>query len=172
MVKSSPPLKVVCDTGPLIHLDELGCIDLLQEFTVFVPDVVWKEVLQHRPAALEQSVTELVFMQVAFPYELGLQTLARALALDAGELAALALMHQHPGAILLTDDTAARLAAEQLGMPAHGTIGILLRAIRRNLRTPKEVLALLETLPDKSTLHIRPALLETIIAYVRQELEL
>ncbi|MBN1483735.1 MAG: hypothetical protein JXA37_03360 [Chloroflexia bacterium] len=81
-------------------------------------------------------------------------------------------MRQHPGAILLTDDTAARLAAEQLGMSAHGTIGILLRAIRRNLRTPQEVLALLQALPIKSSLHIRPTLLGTIIEQVQQEFDL
>ena len=31
-----PALEVVCDAGPLIHLDELGCLDLLTDFqTVF-----------------------------------------------------------------------------------------------------------------------------------------
>jgi hypothetical protein len=30
---------VICDAGPLIHLDELGCLDLLADFRdVLVPD--------------------------------------------------------------------------------------------------------------------------------------
>lgn len=40
---------VVCDAGPLIHLDQLGCLDLLSDFSVvLVPDAVWSEVLKHR----------------------------------------------------------------------------------------------------------------------------
>src|SRR5438270_251796 len=34
--------SLVSDAGPLIHLDELGCLDLLQDFAeVLVPDAVW-----------------------------------------------------------------------------------------------------------------------------------
>jgi hypothetical protein len=53
-------LDVVCDAGPLIHLDELGCLDLLADFrTVFVPEQVWREVEFHRPGALGRSGVEL-----------------------------------------------------------------------------------------------------------------
>lgn len=45
---------VVCDAGPLIHLDEVGCIDLLHDFAqVLVPTKVWEEVMQHRPSAID-----------------------------------------------------------------------------------------------------------------------
>lgn len=38
-----PPL-VVCDAGPLIHLDEVGALDLLEDFAeVLVPEAVWAE---------------------------------------------------------------------------------------------------------------------------------
>lgn len=44
---------VVCDAGPLIHLDEVACLDLLADFsTVLVPEVVWQEVTRHRPIML------------------------------------------------------------------------------------------------------------------------
>lgn len=47
-----PPL-VICDAGPLIHLDELDALDLLADFPeVLVPDAVWREVDRHRPRAL------------------------------------------------------------------------------------------------------------------------
>ena len=92
------------------------------------------------------------------------QALVRALALDLGEQAALSLMASHPDAVLLTDDAAARLAAESLGYRVHGSIGILLRAIRRRQRTQREILSILRDLSVRSSLHIRPALLEEIIA--------
>jgi len=41
----SPALIVVCDAGPLIHLDEIDALDLLADFPrVLVPDAVWREV--------------------------------------------------------------------------------------------------------------------------------
>jgi hypothetical protein len=54
----------------------------------------------------------------------------------------------------------------------HGTIGILLRAIRRSQRTPAQVLALLQSIPQQSSLHIRADLLEEIKAQVRREFNL
>lgn len=75
-------------------------------------------------------------------------------------------MQDNPEAIFLTDDAAARLAAMSLGYRVHGSIGILIRAIRRKQKSRDEVLAILRTLPDLSTLHIRPALLKEIINLV------
>ena len=47
--------EVICDAGPLIHLDELSALDLLSDFSaVFVPQDVWSEVERHRPAALHR----------------------------------------------------------------------------------------------------------------------
>jgi predicted nucleic acid-binding protein len=91
------------------------------------------------------------------------QALVRAFSLDLGEQAALSLMQGYSDAIFLTDDAAARLAAATLGYRVHGTIGVLLRAIRRHQRTQDEVLTILRSLPAQSTLHIRAELLQEII---------
>ncbi|MCB0195173.1 MAG: hypothetical protein KDJ65_24710 [Anaerolineae bacterium] len=72
-------------------------------------------------------------------------------------------MQNQPQAIFLTDDAAARLAATTLGYRVHGTIGILLRAIRRQQRTQTEILKLLQELPQRSSLHLRADLLQRII---------
>ena len=167
-----PAPDVVCDAGPLIHLDELGCLDLLVDFqTVFVPEQVWREVEQHRPSVLKGSGVPLRRTSVGLSESVSLQALVRALALDSGEQAALSLMTSHPDAILLTDDAAARLAAESLGYQVHGSIGILVRAIRRQRRTGYEVLTILRDLPVRSSLHIRPALLEEIIGQVANAID-
>jgi len=169
MAMNDPPLKVICYAGPLIHLDELDCLDLLDDFqAVLVPDQVWREVERHRPGALERLGVKFQRESVTISDDASFQALVRALALDAGEQAALSLMAFYPDAILLTDDAAARLAAEALGYrgQVHGSIGILLRAIRRRQRTADEVLAILRNLTARSTLYIRPSLLREIIAQV------
>ncbi len=56
---SMPPL-VICDAGPLIHLDELGGLDLLADFkSIIVPDAVFSEVELHRPAVFSKNSPSL-----------------------------------------------------------------------------------------------------------------
>jgi predicted nucleic acid-binding protein len=87
----------------------------------------------------------------------------QSLSLDLGEQASLTLMQNHAQAIFLTDDAAARLAAVALGYRVHGSIGVLIRAIRRGQLSRDEVIERLRELPVRSTLHIRPRLLQEII---------
>lgn len=159
-----PAPEVVCDAGPLIHLDEVACLDLLLDFPVIlVPEAVREEVELHRPEAILQSRVPLHFQAAGDLPTAPLRTLVRTLALDQGEQAALALALGRHGSLLLTDDSAARLAARALGIRVHGTIGILVRAIRRRQRSRSEILHVLRSLPEVSTLHIRRSLLDEVI---------
>ncbi len=162
---------VVCDAGPLIYFDELGCLDLLRDFPeVLVPEAVWREVLRHRPSALDRSVAVLV--RVAPSREQTaplLRGIFETMSLHRGAQEALALATKHEDALLLTDDTAARLAAGVFGVGVHGTIGILIRAIRRDQRTRGQVLEVLRSIPVKSTLHLKRSFLAKIIDQVRDD---
>ena len=161
---NEPVSSVVCDAGPLIHLDELDSLSLLGDFDpVLIPEQVWQEVAHHRPGAFRNSVLHWQKVEVVVSSELSFQTLVQTFSLDFGEQAALKLMQRHPQAIFLTDDAAARIAAATLGYRVHGSIGILIRAIRRQQRSRDEIIAILRTLPARSTLHIRPDLLQEII---------
>jgi predicted nucleic acid-binding protein len=155
---------VVCDAGPLIHLDELGSLELLSDFAdILVPSVVWSEVQRHRPALFKCRGVPLRRVIASGRLPADLQAIARLLALDRGEIRALQIARLHSTDLLLTDDTAARLAARILAIPVHGTIGILLRAIRRGQRRIDEVIELLRSLPSSSSLHIKRSLLDDII---------
>jgi predicted nucleic acid-binding protein len=154
---------VICDAGPLIHLDEIGCLDLLSDFQiVYVPRQVWVEVERHRPTALSSALA-LQKVPVEISLEPRFQLLIRTFSLDLGEQAALSLMESYPHSVLLTDDAAARLAAKALGYPSYGTLGVLLRSIRRQLRSREDIEFLLRGLPFRSTLHIRQSLLQEIL---------
>lgn len=168
MAEIDPAASVVCDAGPLIHLDELGVRDLLTDFhKVVIPGRVWAEVEHHRPEALAAPLPNFQRRELEVSTAPHFRALVEALALDAGEQEALSCPELTVAGVLLTDDTAARLAAEALGYRAHGTVGVLLRAIRRGLRSAGEVLALLEEIPSRSTLHIRPRLLQLVIDEVK-----
>ncbi len=164
------PAIVVCDAGPLIHLDELGCLDLLSDFRdALVPDAVWKEVARHRPSALRRRSVDLQRVTVNSKGAASLLELTQLLSLDEGEVESLILTDElSADAILLTDDAAARLAAERLGFEVHGTIGVVVRAIRRVQRTKRQALNLLKAIPGRSTLYISKSLLASVIEQVRR----
>lgn len=150
---------VVCNAGPIIHLDQLGCLDVLSDYpAVFVPESVWTEVLKHRPSALPQPF--LIRREAPKDIDPIAAALARAFSLDAGEAACLTLLAGMRDAMFLTDDGAARLVGNQIGLEVHGTIGVLLRSIRTGKRTPQHVLAVLNELPGRSTLFISRDILD------------
>jgi predicted nucleic acid-binding protein len=156
MVKTEP--IVIADAGPVIHLDELGCLYLLADFgTVMIPETVWMEVQRHRPLSLA-SVGDWLVLKSPRQSSPVVKALTPLFSLHAGNC------------LLLTDDTAARLAAKSLSIAAHGTLGLLIRAIRRQCLTKAEVLVLLREVPHRTTLHIRPALLAEVIADVEANL--
>jgi len=87
----------------------------------------------------------------------------RVFSLDAGEVAALSYMSKKPGLMFLTDDAAARLVATKLGYNVHGTIGILICAIRRDLMEAEEVIGTLKRIPLKATQTRRHSLLQQVM---------
>lgn len=169
MARTEPSIQlVVCDAGPIIHLDELECLDLLDSFSeVLIPNVVWNEIERHRPQAIPvcQQIAKQVFS--AQPLTPDIKAIVQVFSLHAGEIQALNVVQEFQADLFLTDDTAARLAAGSMKIAVHGTLGILLRAIRMNQLSASEVLLVLKSIPDKSTLHLKASLLEQIIDQVK-----
>ncbi len=165
-----PALSVVCDTGPILHLDELDSLDLLSDFhQVILSSGVHGEIRSARPSLLESSDIRFTIRRAMLQADEALLTVCRIFSLGPGETEALAIMRGDPEAIFLTDDAAARLVAEQMGFKVHGTIGILIRSVRRGLRKPAEVVDILSQIPSRSTLYIKRALLEEILLMVKTE---
>ena len=120
MGKIESAITVVCDAGPVIHLDELGCIELLKYFQeVMLPSTVWVEINRHRPSVLKNEDVPFVQLGGKTPSSEPLLTLCKIFSLDAGEIEALVIMEQRPQAMFLTDDAAARLVAKQMSFNVH-----------------------------------------------------
>ncbi len=100
---------VICDAGPIIHLDELACLDLMGDFEeILIPDTVWKEIEHHRPSALEKTGTSFRRCLPENRMSEPLSVVCQMFSLDAGEIEALAILERHPSVLFLTDDAAAR----------------------------------------------------------------
>src|SRR5438876_7075683 len=90
---------VVCDAGPIIHLDELRSLDLLRAFEeILVPYPVWEEVQRHRPSALRRRKILLKRVDDMPEPTSELLRLFQTFAIDAGEAAAFKLLQQFPTA--------------------------------------------------------------------------
>ena len=89
MTKS--PLRVICDAGPIIHLDELDCLDLLNDFKeIILPATVTKEIKRHRKLALENIRRKFIELPGKKPRNEQLLTMCQVFSLDIGEIEALA----------------------------------------------------------------------------------
>lgn len=92
---SEGSIKVVCDAGPLIHLEEVGSLSLLNDFNeVIVPEQVWQEIIHHRSSTLMQPNDNLIKVNVTISSNAPFQALVKSLSLDLGEQAALILMEK------------------------------------------------------------------------------
>lgn len=154
-------LVAVLDAGPIIHLDELEELDLFADFSrCLVPEAVMRETEHHRPEW--QQRTKVLIERLSVDTT-PISSLVAAFGLHAGEAEAIVLAQSlNEPHVLLCDDAAARLAAQQLGLRVHGTLGVLLRSVRIGRHTKAEVLRLLDCLPEKSTLFISPTRLKEI----------
>ena len=102
---------IVCDAGPIIHLDEISCLDLLGEFRkILLPFSVVDEIEKHRPLALKAKLPFSV-LHGDNPIDERFLAMCRIFFLDIGETEALTVMESNPEAIFLTDDASARMVA-------------------------------------------------------------
>jgi predicted nucleic acid-binding protein len=156
---------IILDAGPLIHLDQLSCLDLLAVFSrIYTPQIVWDETIRHRPLLQISDIPNLSIEPNPATSSSRLTALITLHDLDEGEAAALALLEQMSASIFLTDDAAARAAGDALGCSVHGTLGVLVRGFTLGLRSLEEIHRLLAELPSRSTLYIQKSLLAKVIA--------
>jgi predicted nucleic acid-binding protein len=125
---------VIADTSPLNYLVLIGQVAVLRALyeKVLIPKVLAELTDPGSPADVsEWARTRPSWLEVK-------QTGARIadptlLKLDPGERAAIALAQEEPEALLLVDDSAARLEATRRGIHSTGTLGVLRAAALHGL---------------------------------------
>ncbi len=116
---------VVCDTGPLLHLNEASAIHLLEPARqILIPPVVSQELASRMDLPSWVNIEELNRSAQAKAREWSHRE-----ELDSGEAEAIALAMQLKSDWFLTDDALAREFSESLGLETHGSIGVLLWAV-------------------------------------------
>ena len=118
---------VVTNTSPLLALEKIGQLELLPSLfsSIIRPESVQKEIQEGVELGHSQGLVEDTewIKTVKDPPEMVLRK-----ELGAGETAAIALAVRESADVILLDDLAARLVAEELRLNVMGTLGILLAA--------------------------------------------
>jgi predicted nucleic acid-binding protein len=119
--------RIVSNTGPLLHLNEAQALALLRiAGEVRIPTGVEAEVAYHTTGW--KTPTWLAVEVLTGPRAAEAAAWQQAGLLNTGEAEAIALARQLGADWLLTDDAAARLLAQTLGLEVHGSLGIVLQA--------------------------------------------
>lgn len=164
----------VVDAGPLIHLFEIDCIHLLNNFPIFhIPDAVWREAVAHNRLP-ENSITAIPGCQrhaipshaiAKFKNENHLEEL------HDGEQECLYLCRQMNISILLTDDLAVRDAAKRLNVTPVGSLGIIVKAYQLGRIAIEDAELHLGALYDISSLFVTREIVDLAIEQLRRRLK-
>jgi len=138
---------VVADASPLIFLAKvrrLGLIARLLGDDIRIPRAVRDEVLQPGIDPVEEDMLKVFFEGCR------IETVRRprrfAAAMSRADNEALTLAVRLRADIILCDERAMRIMAECEGVRPLGTLGIIIRAVRRKIVTPSDARQLIDTL--------------------------
>lgn len=145
-------IAAVADAGPLIHLAEIDSLELLSVLDqLHVPETVYDEV---ESGGIPSDMESLSYERVSSEdLDAGYGEL------DPGETAALAVADEY-GAVLLTDDLAARDVAKEIDVEVHGSLGIIAFAYAQGLLERDEAADRMRALQHETSLFITDAVVE------------
>jgi|SRR3989338_2016047 len=146
------------DSGPIIHLDEIKKLSLLNIFSkVIISTIIREELLKYNIENLPEniSINSINKDQIIL--------LSEKYSLDIGESSVILLCKALKISLMLTDDLDARGAAKQLDLEPVGTIGIVLRCFREDILNKVEAIKIVKDIYDNSSLFITSDLISYVI---------
>lgn len=147
----------VSNTGPIIHLSEIGCFHCLRIVdSLFIPKAVESEIRRkNAPGKNElRSAGWITTKELDGTQKERANTIARDFGIDLADAEAIVLAKTNDIKLLFTDDKSAREIAEYYGLEVHGSAGIIARAYRSKILSYEEVKDALEKLHQESSLYI------------------
>lgn len=158
--------EVVVDAGPIIHLSQLKLFQLFDLFPqLHTTAEVWREITRFNlPGKKEVERSKKIRVHRILKKEKKKVTFAiKNFQLQSADYSLLALCNKLVAHEILTDDLELRRAAEVLGLETHGSLGIILRAYKKNSLSFSETKGALKNLFDISTLYLSPKLLDRVL---------
>jgi predicted nucleic acid-binding protein len=157
------------DTGPLLHLEQAGLLDLLAGMgRVFTTSAVIDE---WRRLGVSETPKWLTVKPVSANASAVAGSWIRSGLLHKGEAEVLAVACELKTDGFLTDDAAAREMASALGFEVRGSLGVVLGAASRGLLKAENAFAALDAMQSRSTLWLSARVRREAHAALRRILE-
>lgn len=156
--------KVVSNTGPILHLQEINLTEILDIFPLIITsEEVTKELKKHKVI----TPKKIKIIPFKSHWKDFVKLLTNQENLDLGEAEAIALSLQEKAQYFLTDDLEARKVARNHNVQVHGTVGIILKAFQKKKIDKKTAIQKVRELHNKSSLFITQDLIELIIDAIK-----
>lgn len=169
------------DAGPLIHISELGCQEILDIFPKkLTTRTVLDEISSHLDVKQKNYIkSKLVIKDDNKDLSFNMKTLCKLFSLDKGEQSVFNAIEKmldddyaRDQIVFASDDAAARLAANNLNILSVGTIGLIIKSVTLKKLEKLKALEIIISIPDKSTLHLKPSFHEEIILKLKNKWKL
>jgi predicted nucleic acid-binding protein len=161
----------VLDSGPLIHLSEIGCLPLLRIFEALcIPRAVRLETIGQNRISQNDLLSQTHVQEFSVPQsEIDRFIKDNNLTeLHVGEQECLFLCRQRSIGTLLTDDMAVRNAARLLNLVPVGSLGIIVAAYKREVVSLQEAEHNIADLYDVSSLFVTRDIVDLAIKELRR----
>jgi predicted nucleic acid-binding protein len=162
--------RAVLDSGPLIHLAEIGCLGLLTIFEgLCIPHAVWFETVGQSRVPQEDLAVEFNIQRCALLRSEVADFIRKNNLTDLhlGEQECLLLCLNQEIYTILTDDLAVRDAARRFNIVPVGSLGIIVAAYEHEVITRDDAEVYMAKLYDVSSLFVTRDLVDLAIAKLR-----
>ncbi len=135
---------IVSNSSPIISLGAVGRLDLFQKCfkEVTIPLGVYEEILRKKESPEAVSLQKAIAEGWITVEKTDLLSTLQTDMLGPGEKEAISLAAKHK-VILIIDDDIAKTYAKIMGVESHGTLYLLICAVRKNFLNKKEAIDLL-----------------------------
>lgn len=122
---------VIADTGALISLGLIGCVDLIEKVfgDFYIANAVWEELQEYENPEFEKSLLRQLKKRVVKIKSRNLLSVV----MDYGESESVILYEELNADYLLIDDNKARVIAESFDVNCIGSLGLLVKAKQKGL---------------------------------------
>ncbi|NOZ77111.1 MAG: hypothetical protein GXO65_05455 [Euryarchaeota archaeon] len=159
--------RAVVDSGPIIHLSEIGLFRALACFDLLIPEAVYRE-LEKKDAPGKGEISSYKMEKLSAREKELAALLVEKHEIGLGEAEAISMAKNRGINLVLTDDLDARETAKDLGLEPHGSVGIILRAFRDKKLSREETIDGLTSLAEDSSLFITRRLVGEAIGAVEK----
>lgn len=156
---------IICDAGPVIHLQEAGYLDMLKTIgSISITKAVYQKIVANVEINNEwPKWIKITTLSNAKRKEA--EILTKVADLHKGEAESFILAKQIDADMLLTDDTAARFYAKLINLEAHGSLGVIIWNVSNGYMTKSEGIKAIEAL-SHSSLWISDKILQEAITAI------